>query len=253
MTYFVAYVVRSIPNKWREFGLSLKIDPVILDGIERKYSGRDPQQFFIEVFRHWESNKNELLPFLWTTVADILENNLSEHALANRVRFLSPMTNQQHMDHDNNYPLSLPSTLNTPQPQVMHPSSLSTSKAFQSSNIIPSPDIHYQFPQMPTNAPQNEIPFSSLPAQIPTVPIQPQLLSNNFFQTSPYTVVSPVPVSSSSDIPSSQVILNASSPEQEKSSSTFYSATDDGPASLPAKFVSNDVMYVVYAYRLMFV
>lgn len=260
MTYFVHHVVRRIPNKWRDFGYSLGIESPVLDGIERKYSGRDPQQCFIEVFRYWESNKNDLPSFFWSTVADLLENEIiNERDLANRIRFLSPSSNQAIIHQTDSYPQSLPSSLNQPpQAQVMHPSTLPTSSKVPS-NVIPSPNLPYQVHQPSLiSVPNTQVDFSSLPSQLPTtVPhsIQPvQQQSNNFFETlssiptatmaSFVPMVTPVPVSSSSGVVSSQVIQlstcsieSVQSYNQEKSSSSFYSAAEEGPSSFQTKQV----------------
>ena len=89
MTDFKENVVKQLPTTWRDFGLKLGILPLVLDDIERKYSGRDPQQCFIEVFRYWEGQGEGLLPFTWWSVAKILD--YSEPILAETIKttFLS--------------------------------------------------------------------------------------------------------------------------------------------------------------------
>ena len=95
MTDFKESVVKKLPTAWRNFGMQLGIASRVLDDIERKYSGRDPQQCFIEVFRHWESQREGLLPFSWWSVAKILDH--SEPILAETIKttFLSNAQNTQ--------------------------------------------------------------------------------------------------------------------------------------------------------------
>ena len=181
MTDFKESVVKQLPTAWRDFGIQLGIAPLVLDGIERKYSGRDPQQCFIEVFRYWESQGEGLLPFSWWSVAKILD--YSEPILAETIKttFLSNAQNTQ--------PFAVPPdqqgmpSLHSNNLRFPPPPPLSTGTQDSFLNIDYRPSLPYNpqpniqrmnTPSMPPSLPTSD--YSSMnsshlnsPAIIPTV------------------------------------------------------------------------------------
>lgn len=178
MTDFLDYVVKQLPDKWRRFGLELGIRQEELDFIERK---EDDQSRFIEIFRKWELQHvtNQLRPFHWTTVAEVLQSlGCIEISHNIRTKFLvslkptfsdNSIRTRRSLSPDESYS-SLPSRLNDhhsshePHSSFRPPlHTLSSRKtASPSVNVIPSPQM--QEPQHQINAPYDN-PYNPYPMQ----------------------------------------------------------------------------------------
>ena len=83
---FMEAVASKIPAKWRRVGVSLGIDMVVLDSIE-KHRCADPLECFSDVFTHWQHHSTPQSPANWATLVTVLRSNyVGEEELSDTIQ-----------------------------------------------------------------------------------------------------------------------------------------------------------------------
>ena len=75
-------VILKIPTKWKTFGIMLEIDIERLEGILQ--DKKNSEDCFLEVYRIGKMELDQ--QFTWKRVLDILQNDLKENSLRNRIQ-----------------------------------------------------------------------------------------------------------------------------------------------------------------------
>ena len=83
MPDFLENVAVRIPEKWRVFGIALKIKPTVLDGFKQQFP-EDQMRCFEAVFQQWIDNQAEFPR--WESLLKILRTRLlDETSLASEL------------------------------------------------------------------------------------------------------------------------------------------------------------------------
>ena len=76
-------VAAAIPEKWKQFGVQLKIPPSTLEDIMFQNAGEGILSFE-QVFKEWERQKTS--PYTWETVINVLRTpGIAEYEMAARM------------------------------------------------------------------------------------------------------------------------------------------------------------------------
>ena len=80
-------VAAAIPEKWKQFGVQLKIPPSTLEDIMFQNEGEGEGEgilSFEQVFKEWERQKTS--PYTWETVINVLRTpGIAEYEMAARM------------------------------------------------------------------------------------------------------------------------------------------------------------------------
>ena len=75
-------MILKIPTKWKTFGIMLEIDIERLEGI--LHDKKNSEDCFLEVYRIGKMELDQ--QFTWKRVLDILQNDLKENSLRNKIQ-----------------------------------------------------------------------------------------------------------------------------------------------------------------------
>ena len=79
-------IATEIPTKWRDVGIQLGLDQVVLDGIALISLG-DINHCYSNVFTRWKNRNSAAHPYTWSTIVQALQTQaVGESRLADKIK-----------------------------------------------------------------------------------------------------------------------------------------------------------------------